>query len=253
MSDELGARGGVQVVARVAEVLRALEGEPEGLSLAAIADRVGLARSTVHRLVVALSSEGFVTPASPAGRVRLGPELARLGAASRRDLRDELDPFLRALAERFGETVDLAILDRDRVRIIAHYESSHLLRAVSLQGGELPLHSTANGKAFLAALPRERAERLLPSRLPQLTVDTITAKAELWAQLDAVGPDGVAYSREENSPGISAAAAVVRDVYGPAAAITVIAPAQRFAAIEGELGEALSAVAREASAAIGGG
>jgi DNA-binding IclR family transcriptional regulator len=247
-----GDRGGVQVVARVAAVLNALQDEPNGLSLAQISDRVGLARSTVHRLIVALADEGFVSAASPKARVRLGPALARLGAASRRDLREELDPYLRRLAARFGETVDLAVLDRRRVRVISHVESPHLLRAVSVAGSELPLHSTANGKAFLAALPRADAAKLLPPRLPRFTAATITTRAELWKDLDRIRETGLALVREEHTPGICAAGAMVRDGFGPAAAVSVIAPSERFAAIEQAVGEALLEVAAEAGAAVGG-
>ena len=53
-------QGGVQVIARVGQVLRALDGETQGLSLAQLADRVGLPRSTVHRIVTALVAEGLI-------------------------------------------------------------------------------------------------------------------------------------------------------------------------------------------------
>src|ERR1700757_5018266 len=72
---------GVQVIARAASVLRALEGSPEGLSLAQIAREVGLARSTVQRIVAALATEDFVTEAQPGRGVRIGPGLARKAAS----------------------------------------------------------------------------------------------------------------------------------------------------------------------------
>src|SRR4051794_3529892 len=70
--------GGIQVISRAAQVLRALDGAPEGLSLSQLAERVALPRSTVHRLTTALAAEGLIAAASPNGRVRLGPELTRL-------------------------------------------------------------------------------------------------------------------------------------------------------------------------------
>ena len=62
----------VQVIARAATILRALEEENAGLSLGQIAQRVNLARSTVQRIVAALETEKLVIAASPNGRVRLG-------------------------------------------------------------------------------------------------------------------------------------------------------------------------------------
>ena len=58
----------VQVIARAATILRALEDENSGLSLGQIAKRVNLARSTVQRIVAALSAEKFVMAATPTGR-----------------------------------------------------------------------------------------------------------------------------------------------------------------------------------------
>ena len=69
---------GVQVIARAASVLRALEGKPEGLSFAQIAREVGLARSTVQRIVAALAAEGFVSEAQPGRGVRIGGGLRGL-------------------------------------------------------------------------------------------------------------------------------------------------------------------------------
>jgi len=243
---------GVQVIARAADVLRALQGHPQGLSLSEIASRVGLARSTVHRLVAALEDEGFVVPASPNGRVRLGPMLARLAAASRGDLRDELHPSLQRLAAEVGETVDLAVLEGANVRFLDQIPAPHRLRAVSSVGETFPAHCTANGKALLAALPRDQAERLLPRRLTAYTPRTIASRPALWAELDAVRDAGVAYDYEEHTTGVCAVGATVDDAVGPVAAITVVAPADRFAANERHLTAALLQVCADASRMLGG-
>ena len=68
-------RKGVEVIARAAAIMRALEGEPRGLSLGKIAQRVALPRATVQRIVVTLKAEKFVIDATPRSEVRLGPAL----------------------------------------------------------------------------------------------------------------------------------------------------------------------------------
>jgi DNA-binding IclR family transcriptional regulator len=239
------------VIARIAAVLRALEGESDGLSLAQIAGRTGLARSTVHRLAVGLAQEGFVMPASPSGRVRLGPTLARLAAASDRELRRELEPYLRRLADALGETIDLAVLDGPAVRFVDQIPGSHRLRAVSSVGDVFPLHCTANGKAFLAALGDVRADELLPSQLEALTPNTITSRDALRSELAAVRESGLAFDREEHTLGICAVGSVVRDVRGPVAAVTVVVPAQRFQGNEQHFGEMLVRTCREINARLG--
>lgn len=243
----------VQVIARVADILRALEGEPDGLSLAQIATRVGLARSTVHRLTVGLAAEGFVVPASPNGRLRLGPALARLGAASRRELRQELAPHLRRLAEELKETVDLAVLEGGQARFIDQVPGARRLRAVSSVGDAFPLHCSANGKALLAALPADQAEALLPVRLEALTPNTITSRAQLRRELDEVARTGLAYDREEHTVGICAVGTAIREAGVVVAAITIVLPATRFAGNEEHLGARLLAVGHEIADALGNG
>ena len=235
----------VQMIGRIADILRVLEGEPDGLSLTQIAQRAGLARSTVHRLTVGLAAEGFVAPASPTGRMRLGPTLARLGAASRRELREEFEPFIRRLATEVEETVDLAMLDGRQVRFIDQIAGAHRLRAVSSVGEAFPLHCSANGKALLAALPREEADRLLPARLEAMTPSTLTSRAALRRELDQVARTGLAFDREEHTVGICAVGTAVRDGDTAVAAITIVVPTTRFLGNEQHLGESLLRTARE--------
>jgi DNA-binding IclR family transcriptional regulator len=242
---------GVQVIERVADVLRALAGESQGLSLSEIAGRVGLARSTVHRLVVALEREEFVAPATPNGRVRLGPGLIRLGAASQPELLRELVPLLQQLSEEVAETVDLAVLDGAAVRFVDQVLAPQRLRAVSSIGESFPLSCTANGKALLAALDRTRAERLLPPRLVALTPNTITSREQLWQELDEVQRRGYAIDHEEHNIGISAVGATVSDANGVIAAVTVVVPTPRFSGNEQWLAERLLDTCARASRVLG--
>jgi DNA-binding IclR family transcriptional regulator len=243
-------RSGIQVVARVADVLRALAGAPDGLSLSELALSVELPKSTVHRLVSALESEEFVGAAS-SGRLRLGRGIARLGAATRDSLRDQIRPFLLLLHEQLDETVDLSVHDGAGVRFIDQLSAPHRLRAVSAVGATFPLHCTAPGKAFLAVMTREERSAALPTRLPALTPETITSRKQLWEELDRVRAEGVAYDREEHTLGICAVGALVRDPYRAVAAISVPVPAQRFAGNEVELARAVVDVCDECSRQLG--
>ena len=98
--EEKAAGLGVQVIARAASVLRALEGRPDGLSLGQIAKEVGLARSTVQRIVAALLTEDFVTEAQPGRGVRIGAGLARIAASLSSNFTEILAPASRRVARR---------------------------------------------------------------------------------------------------------------------------------------------------------
>ncbi len=229
----------MQVVHRTAAILMALRGEPEGLSLAQIAQRVGLARSTVHRLVAALEQERFVVAASSSRGFRLGPALASLAVAAVRDIVLLIHPFLVELSKELDETVDLAVLEHDHVLFVDQIAASRRLRAVSAVGSVFPAHCTANGKALLAARSDGEVELLLPAKLERMTANTIVSRSALLEELECVRTAGVAFDYEEHTLGICAVGTAVATAYGPLAAITVPLPTQRFAGNEKALTAAI--------------
>ena len=249
--NEPQATGGVQAIARAALVLRALERAPEGIGLADLAATVELPKSTVHRLLAALAAEDLVE-LGPEGTARLGSGLVRLGAATRRGLRFRLAPVMLRLRRELDETVDLAILEGDEVTFVEQFPAPHRLRAVSGVGTSFPAHCTANGKALLAALADEEVELLLPSRLERFTERTITSRSGLLAELAEIRKRGVAFDIEEHTEGICAIGAAVADPAGPAGAISVPIPTQRFADRRDEYAGLVGAAAAAGTRALGG-
>ncbi|KLO27351.1 IclR family transcriptional regulator [Mycobacterium haemophilum] len=241
-AEEHDARGGgIQVIARAAEILRLLQAHPGGLNQAAISERLGMARSTVSRILNALDDEGLVTAGAARGRFRLGPEIARMARTVRLSLVMDLHPFLEELSRELQETVDLSMLDGDRANFVDQVIAPHRLRAISAVGESFPLYCCANGKAMLASLPPVQRTQALPSRLTRLTANTITTRAVLHKELDRIRVEGVAYDREEQSEGICAVGAVLQAATEQMAAVSVPVPAQRFYGRESELAQALLA------------
>ena len=247
-----GAQGGVQVIARVGQVFRALYDEPQGLSLAQLADRIGLPRSTVHRIVTALAAEGFIASASPAGRVRIGPEFARLASSSRADLWEEAEPYMQRIFDEIGETVDCSVMDGDHVRVIHGIPARHHLRVTADVGTTFPLHCSSKGRAILAAYPADVAARMLPAELERYTDKTVTDVGELLKELERVRETGIAYNREEATLGICAAAIVIRESSGVLLAISVPVPTQRYWDLEEKITRVLREVRKDALSALQG-
>jgi DNA-binding IclR family transcriptional regulator len=245
-------REGVQVIARAAEMLRRLAAEPHGLTLVELSSRVGLPRSTAHRIVSALAHEGFVR-AAPSGRLRIGPALVGLAVASRSDLRHEVAPYLERLSHELRETVDLAVLDGGEVLFIDQHASRRTLRIVSEIGARFPLHATANGKALLSALSDDKVRELLPQRLEAFTPNTVTRRDALMAELAEIRACGVSFDHEEFTIGIAAVGTAVRDAIGALAAITVVVPVSRFSEIESEISAALLRARDEIQVVLNGG
>ena len=233
-------RQGVQVIARAAALLRALEHQPDGMSLGELAKAIDLPRSTVQRIVDALDNEGFVIAASAVSGVRLGPALLALAAATRFHIAEAARQTLEALAQECGETVDLSIADQDKAVFIDQVSGTHRLTAVSAIGVSFPLHSSANGKAVLAAMVDADIAKLRKHlRLAAITPHTITNWDRLEREIETIRRTGLAFDREENSAGICAVSMAIRSPSGEIAAISVPAPAQRFLANEAKLAAAL--------------
>lgn len=234
--------GGIQVIARAASILRALERRPAGMSLGELAAAVSLPRSTVQRIVDALAAEGLVLAASSARGVRLGPSLTALANAARFEIAEAARETLAALSRESGETVDLSIVDGDKIVFVDQVAGTHRLAAISGLGVAFPLHSSANGKAALAAMSDASLAKLRKKiRLTPLTANTITSWEALERELADIGKTGIAYDREENSDGISAIAMSVKSPSGELAAISIPVPTQRFAGSE----KALAALLRK--------
>jgi DNA-binding IclR family transcriptional regulator len=246
------ARRGIRVIARAADVLRALEGRDEGLSLGQIAKQLDLPRSTVQRIVDALDTENFVVAATPTARVKLGPALVRIASSIRFQIVETARPYMARLSGETGETVDLSILDQDKLVFLDQIPGSHRLRAVSAVGMSFPLHCSANGKALLAALDEVQLERLKHHiDLSTHTANTITSWKKLTAELRTIRKEGIAYDREEHSAGISAVAAVVRGPAGELAAFSIPTPPQRFKGMEARLKSRLMACCVQVQQVLG--
>src|SRR3974390_1665459 len=195
----------VQVIARAATILRALEEENAGLSLGQIAQRVNLARSTVQRIVAALETEKLVIAATPNGRVRLGPTILRLAASVRSDFIALARPYLERLSEELHETVDLSTVKKDHLVFIDQVVGSQRLRTASAGGENFPLYCTANRKAYLPQPTDEAVERLIGRAYERRTPNTLPRFEQLVKELKLVRRTGVAFDDEEHTLGICAA------------------------------------------------
>jgi DNA-binding IclR family transcriptional regulator len=234
----------VQVIARAATILRALEDENSGLSLGQIAQRVNLARSTVQRIVSALETEKLVIAATPNGRVRLGPTILRLAASVRSDFVSLARPFLERLSEELHETVDLSTVKKDHLVFIDQVVGSQRLRTVSAVGETFPLHCTANGKAYLAQLSESAIESLIGRTYEPRTPKTLKRFEVLIEDLKAARRTGIAFDREEHTLGVCAVGVALHDPLGNAVAISVPVPIQRFPDRQNMIAERLLATKR---------
>jgi DNA-binding IclR family transcriptional regulator len=211
---ELGRSDGIQVLRRAAAALDEIAASPGQLRLVDLGGRLGLAKSTVRRLLVGLVEIGFAS-IDDDGKISLGERLLGLGGTDDVALATQFRPTLDRLARTTGETADLSVLRGQQMLFIDQVQSTHRLRAVSAVGVRFPLECTANGKAALQLLTN-------PSE----------------------GLSEIAFDRDEHTAGISAAGIAARTTGGHIVAISVPAPSDRFDANERRIVDALRDCAR---------
>lgn len=202
-------------------VLNCYHPADDGLSLAELTRRSGLAKPTIHRLLAELAGWGVVERSG--NEWRLGIQLFELGqmAPRQRELRDAALPFLSDLHEVTHQTVHLAILDGTEVVYVEKLSRIGSPELPSRVGGRMMLHCTGVGKALLA-YSDPLFEALVASGLKRVTPHTIVAPGILLNQLTETRRRGIAYDREESTKGVTCVAAPVFDNHErPVAAISM--------------------------------
>jgi DNA-binding IclR family transcriptional regulator len=218
-------------VANAIRLTKAFSEHEFEMGISALAGRLGLAKSTVHRLATTLVEYDILEQNRESGKYRLGLALFELGTLVRRkmDAVSESRQQMHALLEVTGETVQLAVLDHLSVLYIRILESRQAVRMSSTVGSRAPAHCTSVGKALLAFQPPEVVKQVIDNGLRRFTANTITAAEVLQEELASVRAKGYAVDDEESEVGLRCVAAPIRDHTGlVAAAISVSAPVQRM-------------------------
>lgn len=138
--------GGVIAVDRAVDILNAFRWGDEGLSLAEMASRTGLHKTTILRLAVSLQAAGMLAR-SPSGEFRLGANILKLSAIMRASLRldREVLPFLQKLAEECRESASLFIRDGEERICLVRVEAEQTVRDSGRRLLPLALDDTSAG------------------------------------------------------------------------------------------------------------
>jgi DNA-binding IclR family transcriptional regulator len=237
----------VRNAARLLKVFSALEPE---LGVTELSERLEIGKSTVHRLLATLCSEGLIEQNTTTGRYRLGVAVHDLGGAvsTGSTLHSAVLLPMSDLRNRTGETVQLGVLDGREVVYIERLESPNAARAYVDDGRRRDAHSTGSGKCLLAFLTPHQLDRLLDGwDMPQYTPHTVTNHTTLRRELLKTRRRGYAINLQESEVGVLSVAAPIRDTAGRVvAAISVAGLAHR---LEPSLGETVRVVIEAAATA----
>ncbi|WP_330254603.1 IclR family transcriptional regulator [Nocardia sp. NBC_00565] len=243
----------VSMIERMTLILDAFDGSTPTLTLLGLAERTGLPRSTVHRILDQMIRLRWLAHAP--GGYRLGMRPLELGglAADHNEIRDVVSPLLHDLCQRTGMVGHLGVLDGREVLYLDKAGGRFTASIPTRLGGRMPAHSTALGKALLASLEPSIIETSFRDRLPQLTPRTICDRAELHRELTRIRHrQGVAVDNEESVTGIACVAVPIR---GRGAAVGALSLSgqiggDRTALDTARLARVLVEVAHEAARAL---
>lgn len=245
----------IRAVERALDVLECFSIKTPELSMTQIAERIGINKSTVHRLLATLERKRFVERDPVSGTYRAGIHLLQLAylAMETNDLRRIAEPFMRSLWELHRETTDLAVFDGNHIVFISVLESPQRLKLAAAVGQRLPAFCTSSGKAILAYMPEESVRHILEHDLQQYTEFTRVTPEQILEDLRVCREQGFAVSVQEYEDGINAVGAPVIGRKGtPIASVSVAGPANRLTREKMlEIGPSVRATADEISHEIG--
>jgi DNA-binding IclR family transcriptional regulator len=202
------------------------------LGVTELSRRLGIGKSTAHRLLNTLAEERLLEQDPGTGLYRLALTMHELGASvqASTDIHSAASPVMEQLRNMTKETIQIAVLDGRHVVYIERRESPQTIRLFGRVGHRNHAHCTSTGKVLLAHLPDDELDATISGwRLERATPYTISDHATLRAQLRQVRAQGWAENVNEFEVGVASIAAPIRDHRGiVVAALSVAGPVQRL-------------------------
>lgn len=221
------------------QVLEVLASSSEPMGPTRIGAMTGLDKATIGRLLFTLAAAGYARQERD-GSYRVTGRVLHLasGVSLASELRELARPRLVELRDVTGETVHLGVREGEHVVYIDKIEGTHPVRLVSAIGQTMPLHTTALGKAALAAMDvREREPLLARLELARRTERSIGTLVALRVELDRTATRGYAVDERENEDHVVCVGAAVADSeHRVVGLVSVSGPSYRVADRVAELG-----------------
>lgn len=196
-----------------------------------LADELEMGKSAVHNHLTTLEEHGYVVKDSETKTYRLSLKFLDIGGQirSERDVYKVAEPKIEELAKRSGELVHLVVEEDGKGVYLCRAKGERAVDLDTYVGCRHHMHSTAFGKAILSHFPTERVDEIIERHgLPEVTPQTITARDELFDELERTRERGFAVDDEERLEGLRCIAAPIRfdsDVIG---AISISGPTARI-------------------------
>jgi DNA-binding IclR family transcriptional regulator len=211
---------------RALKILEHLSAQPQGSSVTEIANRLGLPKNSVFRIVRTLAANGFLLEHEKT--YRFSPKILSLGYAGiqRTNLIEASLKEMYALRDEVNETVFVGTLAQNQVVILEQLPSFQLVKFTIEVGHRVPIHASAPGKAILAFLPQGEQQDLLEHiAFTRFNDRTIPGMKVMLQEIEKIQAKGYALDLGEEAADIYCVASAVFDYREyPIASIWVSGP-----------------------------
>lgn len=222
-----------QSVGRVFQIIEIMASTKTSMRLLDISETLSLPASTVLRFLNTLMAFNYVSQDPETLKYRLSTKFCMIGnlVNSQFSIRETVRPYLVELSEKCQESACLAIEDDMSVVYIDVVDGpDSMLKTMQRIGKIAPLHCTGVGKLLMLNYTMGKLDMLIAEKgLPLLTLNTITTKEKLMAELEKIRTQGYSLDDEECEIGAKCIAAPLRDYTGNiVACISVSGPVSRM-------------------------
>ncbi|KRA24468.1 hypothetical protein ASD65_08565 [Microbacterium sp. Root61] len=197
---------------RVLEAMTFICLQTQPVSLAALAAHLECSEVSAYRAAQTLIASGFIRAAT-GGRSGYLPswKLVELAAPmlARNELRSFAQPVLRSLADKYDESITLAIPAGSKALFVDRISVNRSIEFYCDIGRRLPLHIGAASRAILAHYPAQLFEQYIAGDLTSMTAATTTSPDLLREDRVSIRAQGYSVSREDVEIGITGVAAPI--------------------------------------------
>lgn len=228
---ETAQRQRLSSVTTAIRILKAFSDSYGEMGISSLAKRIGVSKSTVHRIVTTMVAEGLLEQNPETDRYYLGIGLFTLGTLVRRrmSVSSEAKPFLNQLRNTANENVRLAVLQESNIIYVHDMESHQTVRIRPHVGQIKPAFCSAEGLAILAFSPPDLVERVLNEPKKMRTNRTVVDLPKIYENLQKIRSEGFAVEYQESEIGLHAIAAPIFDAEGqPVGAVGLAGPSERM-------------------------
>lgn len=211
-------------------ILEFISRNARGVSLADIVKSVGIPKTTAFRILEILLAREYVSWNQDSEKYLIGLKTLEIGLSGLigQDIVEISIPYLQELSATVGETSFLAVYNDGDVVYLYKAEGNQSIVTTATLGTRRPAYCTALGKAILANLPIEEADRIFEKPLEKLTERTIVDRIRLLEEFADVRLNGYSVDDEGIEHGLYCLAVPIYNYTGRVvAAISISGPVNR--------------------------